>query len=157
MNTPHLSRGLALLFQGMIVLLGIAVVAALLVEPHFEGRNANASTFEIYFKDPFLAYVYVGSIPFFVALVRAFGLFGSVRRNGTFSQSTVDALRVIQRCAYVILAFLVGAVAIILMFGDGEDRPGGIFMSLLVGVATTIVALTAAALARNLRRSLQQA
>ena len=58
----------ALLLQGVTVLVGIAVLAFLLWEPHIEGRNAHATTFEIYFKDPFLAYVYLGSAPFFVAL-----------------------------------------------------------------------------------------
>ena len=41
-----------------------------------------------------LAYVYVGSTPLFVALYRAFGLLGHFRRQGAFSQVTVDALLV---------------------------------------------------------------
>ncbi|MES2469505.1 MAG: DUF2975 domain-containing protein [Verrucomicrobiota bacterium] len=71
----------------------------MLWEPHIEGRNAHATTFEIYFNDPFLAYAYVGSIPFFVALYRSFRLFGHVRQSGAFSQGSVDDLRVIRRCA----------------------------------------------------------
>ncbi len=54
-----------------VVFLGIGALGFLLWEPHLEGRNAHATTFEIYFHDPFLAYVYVGSIPFFVAGVRS--------------------------------------------------------------------------------------
>jgi hypothetical protein len=68
--------------QAAVVLIGIGSLALMLWEPHIEGRNAHATTFEIYFKDPFLAYVYVGSIPFFVALYRASGLFGHARKMG---------------------------------------------------------------------------
>jgi hypothetical protein len=50
--------------QVVIVLIGIGVLAFMLWEPHVEGRNAHATVFEIYFHDPFLAYAYIGSIPF---------------------------------------------------------------------------------------------
>ena len=145
----------ALFLQVAIVLIGIGVLALMLWEPHIEGRNAHATTFEIYFKDPFLAYVYVGSTPFFVALYRAFGLFGHVRQDGAFSQVTVDALRAIKRCAMATLGFVAGGVVFIILFGDKDDRPAGVFMSLLVTVALSIIATAAAMSARNLRNTLK--
>ncbi|MFZ1290993.1 MAG: hypothetical protein WAR79_12930, partial [Melioribacteraceae bacterium] len=57
--------------QVIIVLVGIGGLTLLLLEPHFEGRNAHSTLFEIYFNDPFLALVYIGSIPFFIALYQA--------------------------------------------------------------------------------------
>jgi hypothetical protein len=146
----------ALFLQGVIVLIGIGVLAFMLWEPHVEGRNAHATVFEIYFKDPFLAYVYVGSTPFFVALYRAFGLFGHVRRNGAFTQVTVDALRTIKRCAIAIIGFVAGAVVFILMSGDNDDRPPGIVMSFLVILASSVVAIVAAMFARNLQTALRR-
>ena len=147
----------ALFFQVVIVLIGIAILGLMLWEPHLEGRNVHATTFEIYFKDPFLAYVYVGSIPFFVAVYRAFGLFGHVRRNGTFSQVTLNALRVIKRCEMAIIGFVAGAVIIIIIFGDGEDRPAGIFMCFLVAFAASVIATAAAMFSRNLQSALRRA
>lgn len=151
-----MNRNSALFLQVVIVLVGLAVLTLMLWEPHLEGRNAHATTFEIYFKDPFLAYVYVGSIPFFVALGRAYGLCGHVKQTGGFSQMTVDALRAIKRCALVLIGFVAGAVVFILMFGDGEDRPAGVFMSLLFTLAASAIAITAALLARNLQNSLRR-
>ena len=142
--------------QVAIVLIGIGTLALLLWEPHLEGRNAHATLVEIYFKDPFLAYAYVGSTPFFFALYRAFGLFGHVRQNGAFSQVTVDALRVIKRCAIAIIGFVAGAVILIIMFGDGEDRPAGVFMCFLVTLAASVIAITAAMFARNLQNALRR-
>jgi len=36
-------------FQAVIVLIGIGTLAFMLWEPHIEGRNAQATLFEIYF------------------------------------------------------------------------------------------------------------
>ena len=140
--------------QAVVVLIGAAILTFLLGEPHLEGRNAHATTFEIYFNDPFLAYVYVGSIPFFVAVYRAFGLLGQFRRNGAFSQETVNALRAIKRCAFIVIGFVAGGAVIILINGDPDDRPAGFFMSFLFTFAASAVALTAAVFERNLQRAI---
>jgi hypothetical protein len=153
MKTPGMKRGSALLLQVAIVLLGFAALGFLLVEPHLEGRNAHAPPFEIYFHDPFLAYVYTGSVFYFVALQRAFALFGEVRRSGSFSTETVVGLRTIQRCALILLGFVGGGVLIILAFGDGEDRPAGIFMSFLAASVAGGIAIAAARFARHLQRT----
>ena len=157
MKTPGMNSSSALFLQVVIVLIGIVTVGLMLWEPHLEGRNAHATIFEIYFKDPFLAYVYVGSIPFFVVLYRAFGIFGHVRRTGTFSQVTLNALRVIQRCAIVLIAFVFGAVIFILVYGDGEDRPGGLFMCLIAASGATVIAVTAAMCLSKLWSALSRA
>ena len=154
MKPPGMNRPLALLLQIGVVLVGVVVLAFLLWEPHLEGRNAHATPFEIYFHDPFLAYVYAGSLPFFLALVRAFGLLGHVRRDGAFSRATVDALRAIQRHALVLIGFVIGALVIILLTGDGEDRPGGIFTCLLATLGAGGMAAVAATLARRLQSAL---
>lgn len=153
---PIMKSSSAIFLQGVIVLIGIGTLALMLWEPHIEGRNAHATTFEIYFKDPFLAYVYVGSTPFFVALYRAFGLFGHVRQNGAFSQVTVDALRAIKRCAMALIGFVAGGVVFIIMFGDKDDRPAGVFMSFLVIFASSVIAIAAAMSARNLQNTLRR-
>src|SRR4029434_1921555 len=107
----------SIFLQVVIVLIGIGALALMLWEPHIEGRNAHATLFEIYFKDPFLAYVYVGSIPFFLALYQAFKVLGYVRQNKTFSQATVKALGTIKYCAIAIIGF-VAVGAIFMVFGE---------------------------------------
>lgn len=147
---PFLTRFL----QGALVLVGLAALAFLLWEPHVEGRNSHATLSEIYFRDPFLAYVYLGSTPFFVALYRAFGLLGQLRQNGTVSQGTVDALRVMARCGIALIAFVALGVVFIVLFGDREDRPAGVFMGLLFTVVSGVLTGVVAMFARNVRRTL---
>jgi len=157
MNAPDMNRTSALLLQVIVVLFGLAALGFLLWEPHVEGRNAHATVFEIYFHDPFLAYVYVGSIPFFVAIHRAFRLLGDVGRTGHFSPSTVNGLHTIRACALTLICFIAGAAVIILLVGDGEDRPAGIFMTLLAASGAGAVALAATLLGRNLQARLRAA
>ena len=102
-----MKRSSTIFLQIVIVLIGIGALALLLWEPHIEGRNAHATLFEIYFKDPFLAYVYIGSIPFFVALYQAFKVLGYAGQNKVFSQAAVKALRTIKYCALAIIGFVV--------------------------------------------------
>ena len=150
----RLNSSSALLLQVVIALVGLCVLGFLLFEPHVEGRNAHATTFEIYFHDPFLAYAYAGSIPFFLALYRAFRLAGHVRDHGARSQGTVEALRAIAYWMKVFLVFVAGGVVFILMFGDPDDRPAGMFMSLLVALPSIAAAIAAARWARTVHNSL---
>ena len=80
-----MKRGPILFLRAVLVLIGVGALALLLWEPQIEGRNAHATTFEIYFKDPFLAYVYLASIALFVALYHAFKVLGYVGQNKMLS------------------------------------------------------------------------
>src|SRR5262245_49753327 len=101
-------RSSTIFLQVVIVLIGIGAFALLLWEPHLEGRNAHATLFQIYFNDPFLAYAYIASIPFFVAVYQAFNMLGYARRNMVFSQAAVRAMRTIKYCALAIVGFVAG-------------------------------------------------
>ena len=147
-----MKRGSTIFLQVVIALLGVGVFALLLWEPQVEGRNVNATLFDIYFKDPFLAYAYIGSIPFFVALYQAFKLLGYIRRNEIFSQRSVRALRTIKYCALAIIGFV--AVSVIFMiFGDRDDRPAGVFMRILITFPSIVVATAAAVFERILQNA----
>lgn len=140
--------------QAVIVLIGIGAVALMLWEPQIEGRNAHATTFEIYFKDPMLAYAYVASIPFFIALYQAFRVLAYVRQNKTFSQATVKALRTIKYCAISVVGF-VAASLIFVMFADKDDRPAGLFMRLLITFPSIVIVTAAAMFERILQNAVE--
>jgi len=148
------SRSATIFLQVVIVLVGIGALALLLWEPHLEGRNAHATTFEIYFKDPFLAYAYTASIAFFVALFQAFTLLGYIRQNKAFSPNAVRALRTIKYCAITLVAMIGAAVAYLCLFVRGKDDiAGGVAM----GVAMIFVSVVVAAAASVFERLLQNA
>ena len=147
-----MKRSSTIFLQIVIVLIGIGALALMLWEPRIEGRNAHATHFEIYFKDPFLAYAYIASIPFFVALFQAFQMLGYIGRNEIFSPGSVRALRNIKYCALTIIGFV--AISVVFMIGgDREDRPGGVFMRILVTFPSIVVATAAAIFERILQNA----
>src|SRR5882724_3436562 len=151
-KTPPMTRSSTAFLQSVIVLIGIGALALMFWEPHIEGRNAHATPVEIYFKDPFLAYAYVASIPFFAALYQAFKVLGYARQNNVFSQAAVKALRTIKFCAIAIIGFVaVGEVFIMLHTSD--DRAGGVFMGILITFGSIIIATAAATFERILQNA----
>ncbi|MCA9262723.1 MAG: DUF2975 domain-containing protein [Planctomycetales bacterium] len=140
-----MKRSSIIFLQIVIVLIGGVALALLLWEPQVEGRNKDATQFQIYFQDPFLALVYVGSIPFFAALYQAIRALGYIGKNQVFSSKVVKALGVIRYCALAIIGFvLVEEVWIHLVNGRDNDNPGApIFLGLLIILPSLVVATTA--------------
>ncbi len=127
------------------MLIGIGALALMLWEPHIEGRNAHATLFQIYFNDPFLAYAYVASTPFFIGLFKTFRLLGYVRQNKVFSRPAVKAIRTIKHCALACIGFVVGG-EIFIMLQTSDDRAGGVFMGVLITFGSIVVVLVAASM-----------
>lgn len=147
-----MNRSATIFLQIVIVLIGIGALAILLFEPHVEGRNANATLFQIYFNDPFLAYAYVSSIAFFVGLYQAFKLLGYAGKNQIFSPAAVKALRTIKYCAIAIIFFVVGAEIFILLNAE-EDKPPGIMIGVVIAFSSIVVAAAAAMFERILQNA----
>ena len=147
MNRAALPKRSSTIFlQVVIVLIGIGALALMLWEPQLEGRNAHATQFEIYFKDPFLAYAYLASIAFFTALFQAFRLLGYIGQNKVFSLNSVKALRTIKHCAMALVVMIGAAVAYLYIAVRGKDDIAGgvaiglsmIFISVVIGTAAAV-------------------
>jgi hypothetical protein len=150
-KTPPMKRSSAAFLQTVIVLIGIGALAFMLWEPHVEGANAHATIFEMYFN-LFCAYAYIASVPFFVALYQAFKVLGYAGQNKVFSHEAVKALRTIKYCALALIGF--AAVSVIFMIGgDRDDRPGGVFMRILITFPSIVVATAAAMFERVLQHA----
>ena len=149
-----MKRGSTIFLQIVIVLLGIGVLAALLWEPQVEGRNVHATQFEIYFKDLFLAYIYVAFVPFFVGIFQAFKMLGYTRRDEIFSERSVQALRIIKYCAITTAIFILGAEAYIFIFVRGtDDVAGGVMMGLFIIFISAVIGTAAAVFERILQNA----
>lgn len=146
-NNKSIKKSSTIFLQLVIILVGIIVLTLMLVMPHFEGRNTNATLFQIYFNDPFLAYVYLASVPFFIALFQGFTLLKHIRRNRVFSQPAVNNLKKIKYCAFVTAGAILAAIVYLKVasLGNNEDPAGAImlgniaiFASVVVGIASAI-------------------
>ena len=149
-----MKRGSTIFLQAVIILLGAGVLTFLLWEPHLEGRNVNSTLFEIYFKDPFLAYIYLAFVPFFVGLYQGFKILGYARRNEIFSQRSVQAFRIIKYCALTTAVFIIGAEAYLFIFIRGtDDIAGGVMMGVFIISVCAVTGTAAAVFERVLQNA----
>lgn len=155
MQHAPLKRSMMFFFQAMIILMGIAAFAFLLWEPHAEGRNAHATLWEIYFNDPFLAYAYGASVPFFIALFHTFMLLGEAGKNAIVTQRSVQALRTIQQCALTMIACIIVGVAWLLL-SVSDDRPPLLAMGTLAILFSASIAVAASILKQSIRTALDR-
>ena len=135
--------------QIVIVFIGICALALLLWEPHLEGVNTNAGFFEVYL-DPFVVYIYLASVPFFVALYQMIRVLGYVGQDETFSQAAVRALRKIKYCAFITTSAIIATDVFLLVHAHlypeigAVDGPEGAVVLGLVAAFTSVVIGTAA-------------
>ncbi len=140
-----------IVLQIAVVVFGLLVLALMLWEPQNEGRNVNATQFQIYFNDPFLAYAYASSIAFFVGVYQAFRLLGFVRGNEV--PAAARAARIIKRCAIALAGLIAAPIALLFVVRPtGEDIAGGVAMGLILILISVIVAVSARAIEKKLQR-----
>lgn len=142
------------LFLKIVILIMAAITLAWLIWfPQLEGRNVNADFFTIYFKDPFLAYVYLASTPYFAALHQAFKLLTHIEQNKTFSQLSINTLRNIKRYSLAFAGFIVLVIPNILVFGEKDNAPGVVMLTLIIIIASTVIATSAGIFQRLLQNA----
>ena len=138
------------------MLIGITALALVLWEPHLEGRNAHATLFEIYFKDPFLAYAYTASIAFYLALFQAFRLLGYIGQNRLFSLDSVRALRTIKYCAVALVVMIGAAVAyLFIAMREKDDIAGGVAIGTAMISGSIVIGTAAAVFEKRLRNAVR--
>jgi hypothetical protein len=128
--------------QTVVLLLGVGVFVAMLWEPQLEGRNVGATFFKIYFQDPFLVYVYLSSISFFIGLHRMFRFLGYVRQNKVFSHKAMDTLRTVRYCTLATAGSILLAEFYLFIFNRAQDDGAGAAM---LGLIAILLSLTIAA------------
>jgi len=149
-----MKQGPIIFLKVVILLIAIGALAAMIRFPQIEGRAANLDLISIY-KDPFIIYIYIASIPFFVALYQAFKLLGFIDKNKIFSQVSVNAVRNIKYCGVAIAAFFVAAEAylFIVQRGKSDDIAGGVAGGLLIIFVSVVIATAAAVFQKLLQNA----
>jgi hypothetical protein len=149
------------LLQLLTMGIGFVVLALLLWEPHLEGRNVGNTVFEIYFTDLFLAYVYAGSIPFFVGLYQVIKVLGYVGQGKAYSHEVVRALSIMRLCALATAGAVCAAIIYLLIHArlypevNAVDGPeGAVVLGALATLASVGVAAIIGVTQKKLQRSL---
>src|ERR1051326_1059819 len=116
-------RSSTLFLKVVILLIAIGALAGLIWFPQTEGRAANLELIRIY-TDPFIIYLYIASIPFFIGLYQAFKLLNLIDSNKAFSQAAVNTLRNMKYASLSLIGFIFLALVYIRFFANGDDPAG---------------------------------
>ncbi|RAJ15411.1 DUF2975 domain-containing protein [Arenibacter echinorum] len=139
-----MKRSSTLFLQGVIVLFAFVALAIMIWFPLNEGRASNLDLFSIY-SDPFIVFGFVASIPFFIALYKAFKLLGYIGQNKAFTLNSVRTLRSIKYCAIILSLLILMAGLYIRIFHNKDDDPAGFLAMCIVTTFVSIAVATAAA------------
>lgn len=90
-----------------------------------------------------LAIVYLSIIPFLMALYQGFKLLRYIDRKQAFSDLSVQSLRKIKRCGWVIAGLYALALPFIYVIAEWDDAPGLILFGMLIAGAAIVVAVFA--------------
>lgn len=137
-----MKRTILLMLQVLAILVGCAILVALISLPLTEGRAAHLDPSEIY-TDPFVLYGYLTSMPFFLGLYRVYGILGLIRQNAGLSLRNLRALKQLTHCCVVFGGMVLAAGGYILVSHHPADDPAGFlalctftsFLSFLTGTA----------------------
>jgi len=148
-----MKQGPIIFLKAVILFIGIVVLASLVRFPLTEGRAANLDLFSIYW-DPFIAYIYAASIPFFIALYQVFKLLGYIGQNKAFSLNSVKNLKNIKYCAITQSVLIVMATLYIRIFHvEGDDPAGFIAIGILTAFVSVVIATAAAVFEKLLQNA----
>jgi hypothetical protein len=139
-----MKHGSTLFLKIVLILIALAALFGLLWFPPHEGRAAHLEVVRIY-SDPFIVYIYIGSIPFFAGLFQAFKLLNLIDANKAFSQSAVNTLRNMKFASLFLIGFIVLAVIYIhLTVHSGDDPAGPTMLGIIVSFTAAVIATAAA-------------
>lgn len=134
-----MNRASTVFLKVMLLLLAAGALATLVRFPQTEGRAAHLDTIGVY-TDPAILYLYLASIPFFVAVWHAFALLGLIEKQRAFSHPAVDRVRTIKYCAIATLGLLVVGLVWVKVASGGDDPAGAIMVGLCLTVGSLVVA-----------------
>ncbi|RHW34087.1 DUF2975 domain-containing protein [Lysinibacillus yapensis] len=139
-------------------LIGIAVLAVcifLLPEAARRDSIVRPGDYSIY---PLLICAYGVCISFSVGLYQAYKLLSYIDRNNAFSELSLKSLKVIKKCAFTIIFFILLVIVYLRVYAmfTSDDAAGPIALGLMGIFATAIIAAIVDVLQKPLKNILEK-
>ena len=139
-------------------LIGIAVLAVCiywLPQTAIRDAKVRPGDYSIY---PLLICAYGVCITFSVALYQAYKLLSYININNAFSELSLKSLKVIKKCAFTIIFFILFLIVHLRVFAmfTGEDAAGPIALGLIGILVTAIIAAIIDVLQKPIKNILEK-
>lgn len=146
-----MTRAPTLFLKAVTVLAATGTLAGLMWFPHIEGRAANLDLISIY-ADPFIIYIYIASIPFFIGLYQVLKLLQFIDSDRSFSTGAVAALKTMKFASLSLIGFIALAELYIRFFAHGDDPAGPTMLGMCMVLALGVIAATVSVLQTLVQR-----
>jgi hypothetical protein len=103
---------------------------------------------------PIIIGICASSIPYYIALYKAFRLLGFIDKNIAFSELSVKALRVIKYCAIIITTLYALIMPFAYLAAKLDDAPGLIIIGMIPPFTSVIIAVFTAVLQKLLKNAI---
>ncbi|WP_025116277.1 DUF2975 domain-containing protein [Lysinibacillus fusiformis] len=138
-------------------LIGIAVLAVCvywLPQAALRDAKVRPGDYSIY---PLLLCAYGVCITFSVAMYQAYKLLSYINLNNAFSELSLKSLKVIKKCAFTIIFFILILLVYLRAFAmfTGDDAAGPIALGLIGILVTAIIAAIIDVLQRPIKNALE--
>ncbi|MED4056037.1 DUF2975 domain-containing protein [Niallia taxi] len=138
----NVKLGSTFFLKVIAILSGIAVLAVCVYWlPEAARRDAieRPGDYSLY---PLLACAYGICITFFVVLFQVFKLLTYIEMNHTFSELSLQSLKLINKCAFTVIFLILLAIVYLRVLAQftGDDPAGPISLGLMGILATSVVA-----------------
>ncbi len=139
-------------------LIGIAVLAVCvywLPQAAIRDAKMRPGDYSIY---PLLLCAYGVCITFSVAMYQAYKLLSYINLNNAFSELSLKSLKVIKKCAFTIIFFILILLVYLRAFAmfTGDDAAGPIALGLIGILVTAIIAAIMDVLQRPIKNALEK-
>jgi hypothetical protein len=151
-EVPAMDRASTLFLRVAVALIGILVLALCIFGLPAIAREA-ADHYPAYTLYSVIIGMYITAIPFFAALYQAFRLLSYMDQNEAFSERSVNALRIIKSCAFIISLLYVAILPFFYLMAEDDDAPGIIVIGLVIVFASVVIAVFAAVLQKLLKNA----
>jgi hypothetical protein len=145
-----MKKSSTLFLKFVVIIIGLAVLAlcAFVLPAGIGAENVGRYRYILFG-------MYIPAIPFYLGLYQAFKLLNYIDQNKAFSRLSVDVLKIIKYCAFVISALYVAGMPYIFSVAQDDDAPGVVLIGLVIIFASFVVAVFAAVLQKLLGDALE--
>jgi hypothetical protein len=141
-----------LFLKAVIVLITLAVFGWLIIFPQLEGRAANLDLISIY-NDPFIIYIYIAFIPFFMSLYQALKLLGQFDKN-KISSTSIKTIENIKKYILMFIGLIALAVLYIFILSSQtqDDGAGAMMLGMIIILGSGVVVAAADIVGKELKK-----
>ena len=146
-------KGETLILKVVVIIIGLPVLVLCIAGlPWLVNNPVKPDYAHILY--PIIIGLYLSSIPFFIALFKAYRLLSYIDKNISFSELSVGALKNIKFCAIAISVLYLVMMPFIYFLAEKDDAPGLIIIGMVPLFASMVIAVFSAVLQKLLKSAI---